>query len=244
MNPIQSLLAFHHVSIAVSDAPSAIADWESALGWAASGGSRFALDEGYLELVEAEDGPLGVVEVAVVVNDVVAVAADIERAGGLVHRQADGTVAVDRSSISGVPLLLCGEDTAITTTATGPFRRISHLVVAVSDLPTEVARWSSYVGEWPVVHQPGAEVSEHVPVGGAWFGLTAAGTNAEALERFIARSGEGIYAVGLTIDDLPSAASELKSRGARLIGDGTTPQTFVHPATTHGLLVAIVPSRD
>lgn len=244
MNPTGSLLAFHHVSMAVIDLPSTVADWEGALGWPASEGSRFALDDGYLELVAAGEGPVGVVEVAVVVDDVVALTADIERAGGKVERRSDGTVAVEPSSISGVPLLLCGPETVTTTRATGPFDGFSHLVVAVLDLPVAVERWSGYVGAWPADEQPGAEVSEHVPVGSAWFGLTAAGTNAEALSRFIAKSGEGIYAVGLTVQDPAGVASALAARGARLIGDGTTPQTFVHPATTHGLLVAIVPSRD
>jgi methylmalonyl-CoA/ethylmalonyl-CoA epimerase len=240
VSPTGSLLAFHHVSIAVGDLPSAVADWEGALGWPASEGSRFGLADGYLELVAAGEGPVGVVEVAVVVNDVLALAADIERAGGTVVRHADGTVAVDRSSVSGVPLLLCPKGAAPTTPATGAFQRISHLVVAVSDLGEAVARWSGYLGAWPPKKEAGGEVSEHVPVGRAWFGLTAAGTNAEAIERFIARSGEGIYAVGLVVDDPAAVASELVARGARVIGDGTTPQTFIHPATTHGLLVALV----
>jgi catechol 2,3-dioxygenase-like lactoylglutathione lyase family enzyme len=244
MSSAGSMLAFHHLTIAVKDVPAAIADWENLLGWSARPATaQFGLDEGYLELVAAPEGRTGVVAVAVVVDDVAALADRIEAAGGQVDRRDDGIIAIDRASINGVPLELYPSSAASTSAATGPFRRINHLVIAVADYEATVARWTAYFGEWPKESNATGEVSEHVPVGAAWFGLTAAGSNAEALERFIARSGDGVYAVGLITGDRRGTLTGLRSRGARLLGDETTPQTFIHPATTHGLLVDVLPER-
>jgi hypothetical protein len=238
------LLAFRQLKIAVADLPSARTDWQSLLGWPPiPGTATFELDGSRLELVSADDGPTGVVEVVVEVDDIAAaeaIARRTEAAGGQWDRRADGSVTINRGSLNGVPLTLRPRGALVSGGANGPFRRISHLVVAVSDYPAAIARWTAYFGDWPRASGHAAEISEHVPVGVAWFGLTAAGTNPQAFERFIARAGEGVYAVGLTVTDRSTALTTLKSHGARLIGDETTPQLFLHPATTHGLLVDVV----
>jgi catechol 2,3-dioxygenase-like lactoylglutathione lyase family enzyme len=241
MTPVGPLLGFHHLTLAVTDLPSAKADWEALLGWpSASGSAVFELADAYVELVAANGGPTGVVEVGVVVDDVTTLTAQLEAAGATVQHQPGGFVAVDRECINGVPLQLRPPDTEPRPVATGPFGRINHVVVAVADYSATLARWASYFGDPPAESDSRVEVSVHVPVGSGWFGITAAGTNARALERFIARAGEGVYSVGLTVDDRPRTLGDLQSRGARLIGDDSTPQTFVHPATTHGLLLDIV----
>jgi catechol 2,3-dioxygenase-like lactoylglutathione lyase family enzyme len=241
MSEVGPLLGFHHLTLAVTDLPAAKADWEARLGWPPAAGSAvFGLADAYLELVAANGGPTGVVEVGVVVDDVRALTAQLESAGATVQQQPGGHVAVDRQCINGVPLQIRSRDTDLSPVATGPFGRINHVVVAVVDYAATLARWASYFGDPPAEYDSALEVSVHVPVGSGWFGITAAGTNAQALERFIARAGEGVYSVGLTVDDRARTLTDLQARGARIIGDETTPQTFVHPATTHGLLLDIV----
>lgn len=244
MSPTGSMKAFHHVTLAVKDVPSAVADWESLLGWTRAGdqGARFDLASGFIELVAAGEGPTGVVGVAVVANDISALAEAINSAGGSASYTPAGTVRVSPSSLNGVSLELLELDGPPLQNSDLGFTRFSHLVVAVSDFESTVEQWKSYFGAWPSKVENSGEVSEHVPVGKAWFGITAAGTNAEALERFVARSGEGVYAVGIVVDDLTQTVADLQGRGARLIGDATSPQLFVHPATTHGLLMNLVQS--
>ncbi len=76
-----------------------------------------------------------------------------------------------------------------------------------------------------------------------WFGLTAAGTDAGALRRFLDRRGEGVYALGVIVDDWAGTVKSLRRNGARLLTSEASSQTFVHPATTHGVLIEVVAER-
>lgn len=245
MSPTGSMLAFDQLTVAVKDVDSAAADWELLLGWhpAERDSARFDLEAGSIQLIPAGDGPTGVVKVSVAARHVAAIADRIETAHGKIAARDGRTLHIDAASLNGVPLALVEADGPTINTGQSNYVRINHLVVAVSDLSSAIQRWKGYFGAWtPKAENPG-EISEHVPVGDSWFGLTAAGTNGEALERFIARSGEGVYAVGIVVDDLPRAVAELQSRGARLIGDAGSPQVFVHPASTHGVLINLVPAK-
>ncbi|CAB4906046.1 MAG: hypothetical protein F2806_06455 [Actinobacteria bacterium] len=242
MTATGSMLAFHHLTVAVKDLPAAVDDWEALLGWEKTKGERaiFNLTSGFIELVEVDDGPTGIVEVAVLADDVVSIAEAIERSGGVVHHDAEGNVHIEPAVLSGVPLVLMASQTQLPKNIESPYVRFSHLVVAVSEYQRSVAKWTRYFAPWPQMEESSGEISEHVPVGSSWFGLTATGGDAGALERFIARSGEGIYAVGVVVEDLAATVSILQSRGARLVRDDSSNQVFVHPATTHGLLLDLV----
>jgi methylmalonyl-CoA/ethylmalonyl-CoA epimerase len=125
----------------------------------------------------------------------------------------------------------------------GAYRRLNHIVVAVSDDEAAKATWARLFGDW--TEQPGHTVEEvhHVPVGIAWFGLTGSGTDAGALTRFLERRGEGIYALALVVDDHPATTAALETRGAQIIRQESSGQTFVHPRTSHGILIDLVPER-
>ena len=134
---------FHHVTMAVPDLDAAVADWTDRLGWAPSAsstkGSRFQLDDSYLELVAAGDESPGVTSVSVVVDDVDG-AADRLRANGVsVTLSSEGHATVDPGAVNGVPLELRGDDVESgvagqgSTDGGGAYRRLNHIVVAVSD---------------------------------------------------------------------------------------------------------------
>jgi methylmalonyl-CoA/ethylmalonyl-CoA epimerase len=240
---------FHHVTLAVADLSSAVADWTERLGWepavVTSERATFALDDGFIDLVPTRepDAGSGVVAVSVVVDDVHAVAERIEAAGTTVTHHPDGRVTMDPSALTGVPLELHADEPVPDAPSPSPFRRINHVVVAVHDDADALARWAGMFGAWPTEVQQGEEVAHHLPVGIAWFGLTSAGTDSTALGRFLERRGEGVYALALVVDDHADTVTELASRGARMIGDATSPQVFVHPSTTHGILIDVVPER-
>jgi methylmalonyl-CoA/ethylmalonyl-CoA epimerase len=82
-----------------------------------------------------------------------------------------------------------------------------------------------------------------VPVGIAWFGLTGRGTDAGALGRFLERRGEGVYGLALVVDDYPATIAALEDRGAQIVRQESSGQTFVHPKTSHGVLIDLVPER-
>jgi hypothetical protein len=113
------------------------------------------------------------------------------------------------------------------------------VVVAVEDDDAALRNWGQAFGSWPAHSMGGREHAHHVPVGAAWFGLTAAGTDAGALRRFLDRRGEGVYAVSLIASDWSRTLESLRRNGARLIASTDSNQTFVHPATTHGVLIEV-----
>jgi hypothetical protein len=48
-----------------------------------------------------------------------------------------------------------------------------------------------------------------------------------------------VYAIGLIVNDRLGTITDLTNRGAEVIAAGS--QAFVHPRTTHGVLLDIVP---
>jgi len=255
---------FDHVVMVVRDAKAAAADWEKVLGGTALEpsapsetrgeveGVRFRVGDAWIELAQpmSAKSPLwgfletqgqGVYSVGVRVGDVGAVVQRARRmgAGVLGGEIQPGRLFVEPSSTNGVLLGLHPEGAP----AEGPltFRRFHHIVVAVKDDDAAVANWERLFGTTPHPEGPDRVVHRHhIPVGDAWFGLTSAGTDADALAGFLKRRGEGPYLISVVVDDVRQAAGKIRLRGGRIIGDENGPgQVFVHPATTHGVLMEL-----
>jgi methylmalonyl-CoA/ethylmalonyl-CoA epimerase len=244
---------FHHVTIAVDDLDAAVADWTDRLGWPPSARSTesatFPLDDSFIELVSAGNGSPGVMSVSVVVDDVEE-AADRLRANGVSFALSpEGHATLNPAAVNGVPMELRPDDadSGVADPASrgrgAPYRRFNHIIVAVSDDEAASTSWAGLFGAW--TEQPGhtVEAVHHVPVGIGWFGLTGSGTDATALTRFLERRGEGIYGLALVVDDHPATIAALEKRGAQIIRQESSGQTFVHPKTSHGLLIDLVPER-
>lgn len=66
------------------------------------------------------------------------------------------------------------------------------------------------------------------------------------IARFIARRGEGIQQLAITVNDIEQTVTELTNNGVRMItpkptiGAGGTKIAFVHPESTGGVLVELV----
>jgi hypothetical protein len=236
------LVEFQQVTIAVADLASAGKDWIEKLGWAPRQAREdhmeFHLDGAVIRLRAAGEGqPSGVSRVDVGVAGFEFVREHLSRTGAAIEVTHDGVV-VDPAAANGVPLVLHPARSDGRPAASSQWRRINHLVVAVRDDEQAKHGWAGLFGAWPAAKTDTGEVAHHVPVGRAWFGLTAAGSDAGALAKFVERRGEGVYAIGLIVDDRIGTITDLANRGAELIAAG--PQTFVHPRTTHGVLLDIV----
>jgi len=58
-----------------------------------------------------------------------------------------------------------------------------------------------------------------------------------AVGKGLARNGEGLYMVSVTVDDVDAAAKQMKENGVQLIEGGG--RVFVHPRATKGVLMRL-----
>jgi len=72
-------------------------------------------------------------------------------------------------------------------------------------------------------------------------------TGAESpIEKFMSKRGEGIHHIALDVDDIENALERLKAAGVSLVdsaprrGAHNTRTAFIHPSSTHGVLLELV----
>jgi methylmalonyl-CoA epimerase len=88
-----------------------------------------------------------------------------------------------------------------------------------------------------------------VPVGESRIELLEATSENSVISKFLAKRGEGLHHVCLRVPDLPAAVEKLKKDGVRLVaeqiktGAGGHRYVFVHPASTHGVLLELVEGK-
>jgi methylmalonyl-CoA/ethylmalonyl-CoA epimerase len=123
----------------------------------------------------------------------------------------------------------------------GAVARIHHVVVAVGDESVALGEWRAAFDFRPAPEGPqGLLVPHHVPVGDAWFGVTSRGTDAQAVGRFVARRGAGVYAIALVVADRAAAVAQVLHAGGQVLGAPNDVQVFVHPRSSHGVLVELL----
>jgi methylmalonyl-CoA/ethylmalonyl-CoA epimerase len=141
--------------------------------------------------------------------------------------------------------------------------KLDHVGIAVESLDEALELYSGLLG----LELSGTETVEEQKVrtaflplgqgaGGAAGGL--AGTEIELLEstspdgpiaKFIASRGAGVQHIAFRVEDLEAALAELKAAGVRLIdeiprrGAGGARVAFLHPKSTHGVLVELCERR-
>ncbi len=66
------------------------------------------------------------------------------------------------------------------------------------------------------------------------------------IEKFMAKRGEGIHHIAVRVDNIEEALKRLQASGVRLIdssprrGAHNTRIAFIHPSSTHGVLMELV----
>ncbi|MBI4640631.1 MAG: methylmalonyl-CoA epimerase [Candidatus Tectomicrobia bacterium] len=132
-------------------------------------------------------------------------------------------------------------------------KKIDHLGLAVKDLDETVKFYKESFGldvEKTEDFQ-GFKIA-FIPVGNAELELLQ-DTNPEgAIAKYIERRGEGIQHVAFEVDNIEEALKEAKAKGITLIdekprpGANNTTVGFLHPKSTHGVLIEFVkrPSHD
>ncbi len=124
---------------------------------------------------------------------------------------------------------------------------LDHLGIAVKSL-AEARKFYEALG----MKVSGEETIEHekvrvamLPAGESRLELLEATADDSTIARFIAKRGEGLHHIALSVEDLEATVARLKSQGIRLvtdkvqIGAGGHRYVFVHPASTGGVLLEL-----
>jgi len=130
--------------------------------------------------------------------------------------------------------------------------KIDHIGIATEHLEDGLAIWRDALG---LTVQATEEVAEQrvrvamLPIGDTCVELLEPTTPDSAVGKFLAKRGPGIHHIAVKVEDINASLAELKSKGARLIDE--TPRigargclvAFVHPTSTHGVLLELVQHR-
>ena len=131
---------------------------------------------------------------------------------------------------------------------------VDHIGIAVENLEVALAFYRDVLGL--EVDAPEEVTSQRVRAhflhpeeeagaSGVTLELLEPTTGDSPVARFLAKRGPGLHHIAFRVADITAALAELKSRGVRLIDETPRPGAhgaliaFVHPSSTHGVLVEL-----
>lgn len=127
--------------------------------------------------------------------------------------------------------------------------RLEHVALIVRRLDAAAQAFRRLLGRVPagrdVLADEGVRVA-FVDIGGARIELMEPLDSGGALGRFLAARGEGIHHLAFVVPDITAALARARAAGLRVVdadprpGAGGTRVAFLHPSTTHGVLVELV----
>lgn len=131
------------------------------------------------------------------------------------------------------------------------FLGIDHLGIAVSNLDEAIHTYGEILG----FEISGTEVLEDrgikvcfVETGNSKLELLGALREDSEISGFLKKRGQGIHHICVKVPNIEEAVKTMQERGARITGgvqDGAhnTRVAFVHPKSTHGVLIELVEAK-
>ena len=127
--------------------------------------------------------------------------------------------------------------------------KIDHIGIAVKSLTDAVKVYEQAIGltvtGYDQVDDQGVRVAM-LNIGESRIELVEPTGSNSAIEKFMARRGEGLHHIAVRVDNIEEALERLKASGVRLVdevpkrGAHNTRIAFVHPSSTHGVLLELV----
>lgn len=126
--------------------------------------------------------------------------------------------------------------------------RVDHIGIAINNIDEAKQLYHDLLG----LDHAGSETVAEQKVTTAFFPV--GDTEVELLEstapdgpvaKFIEKKGEGVHHIAFRVDNVEAALEELKAKGVKLIdekprkGAGGAKIAFLHPKSTHGVLVEL-----
>jgi methylmalonyl-CoA epimerase len=127
--------------------------------------------------------------------------------------------------------------------------KIDHIGIAVKSLAEAVKVYEDAIGlkvtGYDQVDDQGVRVAM-LDIGESRIELLEPIAPDSPIEKFLAKRGEGIHHIALRVDNIEDALEKLKTFGVRLVdtvpkpGAHNTRIAFIHPSSTHGVLLELV----
>jgi len=126
---------------------------------------------------------------------------------------------------------------------------IDHIAVAVHSMEEALGTFRELYGIEPERTEEIAsdKITEAMlRVGDTYLQLLEPTDPESTVAKFLEKRGPGLHHIAIAVDDLEGVLAHLKSKGAELldetprIGGGGHRVAFVHPKTTHGILIELV----
>ena len=126
-------------------------------------------------------------------------------------------------------------------------KRIDHVVVAVKDCKAAGERYAQLLGKpaSAVKDLPALGIKNVVlNLGDAFLELAEPLSNQGPVAKFLDTKGEGLYLLSIEVDNMDATIKDLTAKGVQMAGQPTDGPTgklaFVHPKSTHGVLLQLV----
>lgn len=127
-------------------------------------------------------------------------------------------------------------------------KRIDHIAIVVEDIEAALGFWRDTLGlELDHVEDVAEQKSivAFLLTGGSEVELVKPTTDDSGVARYLQKRGPGMHHICFEVEDIEAALAQMKEKGVRLInetpliGSGGKKIAFVHPESTHGVLVEL-----
>jgi methylmalonyl-CoA/ethylmalonyl-CoA epimerase len=127
-------------------------------------------------------------------------------------------------------------------------KKINHIAIVVEDIEDSLKFWQGTLGIQPSDIKEFPSESARIaflPLGESEIELVQPTLPDTGLSRYLAKRGEGLHHLCVEVADLDSILQEMKSKGTQLIneeprlGEDGRLYVFVHPKSTHGVLLEL-----
>ena len=127
--------------------------------------------------------------------------------------------------------------------------KIDHIGIAVKSVADALKVYEDAIGLKVSGHDevPGEGVRvAMLDIGESRIELLEPARPDSPIEKFMSKHGEGIHHIAVRVDNIEEAIERLKATGVRLIdqtprrGAHNTRVAFIHPSSTHGVLLELV----
>jgi methylmalonyl-CoA/ethylmalonyl-CoA epimerase len=127
-------------------------------------------------------------------------------------------------------------------------KKVDHIAIIVEDIDEALIFWRDALG-LELHHLEAVPDQESIvaflPVGEGEIELVKPTTEDSGVARYLKKRGPGIHHICFEVDDIQTTLARLRSKDVRLInetpviGAGGKKIAFIHPESTHGVLVEL-----